>query len=111
VQVFASPRLELFANTSFNDAQASIDGLAYDPSVLAGPTPGLDWNLMSASFSDFSDLRFRQVVQSAGFRYRLSDELMLNGLVEYNDFEDRQPYLFDTTGRRVGYWLGVNWLF
>jgi hypothetical protein len=111
VQIYASPRLELFANTSYVDAKASIFGLNYDPTSLAGPTPGLDWYLMSDSFSSFSDLQFRQVVQSAGFRYRLSPELMLNGGVEYSDDRDRQPYLFDTTGRRVGYFVGVDWIF
>jgi hypothetical protein len=36
---------------------------------------------------------------------------MLNGGVEYNDYNDQQPYLFDTTGRRVGYSVGLNWMF
>jgi hypothetical protein len=111
VQVYASPRLELFATSSYNRGTATISGLNYDVARLPAPITGLDFDLMNESFAGFSDLRVRQVAHTAGFNYRLSDSLLLNGALEFHDYDDGQPYLFDTTGRRVLTYFGLSWLF
>lgn len=111
VQVMPTGRLEIFVNSTFNRGTATIAGLDYDASVINDPLVGLDFGLMNASFAGFSDLRIRQFVHSAGFTYRLSDRLLLNGALEYHDYQDTQPYLFDTSGRRVFTYAGLNWLF
>lgn len=83
----------------------------YDPNVLGVSLVGLDFNLMNESFAGFSDLRLRQLVHSAGLTYRLSQNLLVNGAIEYHDYRDDQPYVFDTTGRRVFTYAGVSWIF
>jgi hypothetical protein len=75
------------------------------------PIVGLDFNLMNASFAGFSDLRIRQIVHAAGFTYRLNENLLLNGALDYHDYRDDQPYIFDTTGRRVFTYAGLSWVF
>ena len=111
MHIYASPRLELFATTMYNRGQATISGLDYRTSELPAPIVGLDFDLMNRSFSGFSDLDVRQVVHTAGFNFRLSDNLLANGSLEYRDYDDRQPYLFDTTGRRVFTYAGLSWMF
>jgi hypothetical protein len=111
VQFFPTERLEVFASSTYNRGTATITGLNYDPGVLGVPIPGLDFNLMNASFADFSDLRIRQVVHTAGITYRLTSNLLLTGTAEYHDYRDSQPYVFDTTGRRVFTYAGLSWVF
>lgn len=111
VQVQASPRLELFGHTLWTRGVASISGLDYDPGALAPVLGGLDYGLMSATYSGFSNLNVRQAVQGFGANYRLSQALVLQGSLDLNRYDDRDPYLFDTTGRSVTFSAGLNWLF
>jgi hypothetical protein len=101
----------VFASSTYNRGDATISGLDYNASALGAPLPGLDFDLMNASFAGFSDLRIRQVVHAAGFTYRLTPNLLLNGALEYHDYRDDQPYVFDTTGRRVFTYAGLSWVF
>lgn len=111
MQLFPTERLELFATTTFNRGTATISGLNYDPRTLGVTIAGLDFDLMNGSFADFSNLDVRRLMYSAGFTYRVNQNLLLNGALEYQDYRDDQPYLFDTTGRRVFTYAGVSWVF
>jgi hypothetical protein len=104
-------RVEIFVNSLFNRGTASISGVDFSAGELASRLPGLDFTLMNAAFSGFSDLRIRQLVHAAGVTYRLSGQVLLNGAVEYHDYKDTQPYLFDTTGRRAFAHAGLSWIF
>ena len=111
MRIYATPRLELFATSTYDKGDATISGLDYRTSELPAPIVGLDFDLLNQSLPGFSDLRTRQVVHSAGFNYRLSEQLLFNGSFEYHDYQDSQPYLFDSTGRRVFTYAGLSWLF
>lgn len=111
VQLQASPRLELFGNVLWTSGVASIYGLNYEPGALKPVLGGLDYQLMSATYSGFSNLKVRQGVQGIGANYRLSQALVLQGSLELNQYDDRDPYLFDATGRYVTFSAGLNWLF
>lgn len=65
---------------------------------------------MSRSFSDFSDLRHRYATGMAGTNIRVGSALVINGTIEYRDYQDEQPYLFDTTGKRWTGLAGVTWM-
>lgn len=95
----------------FNRGTATVTGVNFDPGVLANRLPGLDFNLMNASFADFSDVRIRRLVQMTGINYRLSPNLLMNVSIEYHRDWDDRPYLFDSTGRRVLTYAGLNWIF
>ena len=111
MQVQASPRLELFGNVFWTSGTASIYGLDYDPGALTSLLGGLDYELMSTTYSGFSNLKVRQAVQSIGANYRLSQALVLQGSLDLNQYDDRDPYLFDTSGRYVTFSAGLNWMF
>lgn len=111
LQVQANRRLELFANLLFTDAKSSISGLNYDPGALAPLLVGLDYRVMSSAFSGFSDLSVQRTDFSLGANHRLSEELILKMRVDFSQYDDRQPYLFDSTGRYVSFAAGLNWVF
>ncbi|MEW6321096.1 MAG: hypothetical protein AB1635_08405 [Acidobacteriota bacterium] len=92
-------------------AAAAIDGFSYDPGALAPLLTGLDFTLMASAFGGFSDLDTRQFVQNAGVNVRVSHDVILYGVVELNRFTDRQPYLFDATGRYATLGAGLHWVF
>ena len=110
-QVFPNDRLEIFVNSVWNDGKATIYGFNNDSSKLLAQPAGLDFAMMSAAFAGFSDLGIRQMVHSLGFNYRATDRLVLNSALEYHDYKDSQPYLYDTTGRRTAFYAGINWMF
>lgn len=109
-QVYSGSRVELFANTVFTRGAATIFGLNYDPAALAGPTPGLDWDLMSQNFGIYSGLDVKYLSQVLGLNIKVADNLVLNTALEYHDYKDEQPYLYDATGRRVTSFAGLTWL-
>ena len=111
VQVQLTPRAQVIANGFWTSSIASIYGLNYDPGTLAPSLVGLDYGLMSQTMGSFSDLAIDQYVQSVGANYRISDRALLNATVEFNKYDDRQPYLFDATGRYVSFAAGVTWQF
>lgn len=112
LQFLAGPRAEVFATTMFNKGTASVNGFQYDATnIVPVQAAGLDFALMSASFAGFSDLDYRSLTQTVGLNVRLSGNVMVNTMLSVSDLKDRQPYLYDTTGRRVGVFAGVNWIF
>jgi hypothetical protein len=112
LQILASPRAEIFATTFYNTGKASVRDFTYDSSnIVPVQAAGLDFGLMSSSFPGFSDLEYRSLTQTFGVNYRVSNALVLNTTVAINDNNDQQPYLYDTTGRRVGVIVGLNWVF
>ncbi|MGE0043142.1 MAG: hypothetical protein AB7H88_01085 [Vicinamibacterales bacterium] len=80
-------------------------------SEYAPQLTGLDYPVMAAAFSGFSDLGIRLFAQDAGLRVRVSNQVILNGTVRYNRYTDQTPYLLDTTGRFVTVSAGLSWMF
>jgi len=66
---------------------------------------------MSASFAGFSDLDYRTIIQTFGLNYRATNNLLVNTSLSIGDLNDEQPFLYDTTGSRVGFYAGLSWVF
>jgi hypothetical protein len=115
LQFLAGPRAEVFATTMYNKGTASIHDFVYDSSNIvpstALPAGALDFPLMSASFAGFSNLDYRSITQTVGLNVRVTGHVTLNTMFSISDLKDSQPFLYDTTGKRVGFSAGVNWLF
>jgi hypothetical protein len=111
LQVFPTGRMEIFANTSYNSGRASITDFDYTAGNLTAALFGLDYPLHSAAMAGFSNLRIRQIAQTAGVNYRLSNELVLNTLLAYDNYEDEEPWLYDSTGKFVSVFAGISWIF
>jgi hypothetical protein len=60
---------------------------------------------------DYSTLDIRWASVEAGMQQMLRPYLMMNYALSYGDYNDRQPYLFDTTGRNLGFVVRANWEF
>jgi hypothetical protein len=112
LQFLAGPRAELFATTMYNKGTATVTDFRYDSSnILPSQHAGLDFALMSSSFAGFSDLNFRSFSQTVGVNFSVTGNVTLNTALSISDLKDDQPYLYDTTGKRVSFLAGVNWVF
>jgi len=112
LQILASPRAEIFATVLYNKGTATVRDFQYDSTnIVPVQAAGLDFGLMSSTFAGFSDLDYRTLTPAFGVNYRMSNALRFNGTVFVNDLNDQQPYLYDTTGRRVGFSAGLTWVF
>jgi hypothetical protein len=115
LQFLAGARTEVFATTMYNSGNATIKDFVYDASnIIPGvalPAGALDFPLMSSSFAGFSDLDYRTIVQTFGVNVRATNNVMINTMLSLGDLNDSQPYLYDTTGSRVGFYAGLSWIF
>jgi len=115
LQFLAGARTEVFATTMYNSGKATIRDFVYDASnIIPGtalPAGALDFTLMSSSFAGFSDLNYRTIVQTFGVNFRATNNVLINSSLSFGDLNDTQPYLYNTTGSRVGFYAGLNWIF
>jgi hypothetical protein len=111
VQVFPTGRAEIFANTTFNAGTASITDFGYDAGALTGALFGLDYALHSSAMSGFSNLKIRELTQTFGLNYRMTNNLVLNTMVAFADYDDEEPWLYDSTGRYFNAFAGVSYIF
>ena len=115
LQFLAGARTEVFATTTYNSGNATIRDFVYDSSnIIPGtalPAGAVDFPLMSSSFAGFSDLDYRTITQNIGVNVRASNNVMINTTLSFGDLNDSAPYLYDTTGSRVGFYAGLSWIF
>jgi len=115
LQFLAGARTEVFATTMYNSGKATVRDFVYDASnIIPGtalPAGALDFTLMSSSFAGFSDLNYRTIVQTFGVNFRATNNVLINSSLSFGDLNDTQPYLYNTTGSRVGFYAGLNWIF
>jgi hypothetical protein len=111
LQVYPSSRVEVFANTTFNSGVSSITDFGYDAGALTGPLFGLDYPLHSSSMSGFSNLDIRWFSQVVGANVRVTNNLVVNGILTYQDNNDDEPWLYDTTGKFLNVYAGISWIF
>jgi len=115
LQFLAGARTEVFATTMYNSGKATIRDFVYDASnIIPGtalPAGALDFTLMSSSFAGFSDLDYRTITQTFGVNFRATNHVLINSSLSIGDLNDSQPHLYDTTGSRVGFYAGLNWIF
>jgi hypothetical protein len=109
--VFPGGRAEFFGSMWYNSAKARIQDFAYDGGQYTAQMVGLDFPLHSASMSGFSDLKFARVGITGGLNYRLTNDIALNTMVEYSDYDDKEPWLEDVSGSYIQFFAGVNWIF
>jgi len=115
LQFLAGARTEVFATTMYNSGNATIRDFVYDSSnIIPGtalPAGALDFPLMSSSFAGFSDLDYRTIIQTIGANFRATNNVLINTSLSFGDLNDVKPFLYDTTGSRVGFYAGLSWIF
>lgn len=111
IQAYPTPRAEVFANLAWNGSDATITEFAYDGGEYAAQLVGLDYALQSATMASYSNLEFTRVGVNGGMNFRVSNPLVVNVTLDYSKYDDKQPYLFNVTGRYLQVFGGVTWLF
>ena len=115
LQFLVGPHVDVFATTMYNSARATVKDFVYDASnIIPGtalPAGALDFPLMSSSFAGFSDLDYRTITQTVGANFRATNNILVNSTLSFGDLNDAKPFLYDTTGSRVGFYVGMSWIF
>ena len=115
LQFLVGPRVDVFATTMYNRGKSTIKDFVYDASnIIPGtalPAGALDFPLMSSSFAGFSDLDYRTITQTVGANFRATNNILVNSTLSFGDLNDAKPFLYDTTGSRVGFYVGMSWIF
>ncbi len=103
-------RLAAYASTSLVESAAAFSGIDLDPAAVPGVPPGFDYRAVS-DLGRYSRLGVRWWNVQAGVRHSVGTRLLIDLGMTYDDYKDRQPYLVDTTGKRLGFKLGASWIF
>lgn len=110
VNIHASDKVTGYGQIVVTDSTASFRGPSLDHEDVPGTPPGFDYTAAS-DLGSYSALGIRWVSLEAGMRQILRPSLIMNYALSYDDYNDRQPYLFDTTGRNLGFVVRANWEF
>ncbi|MCK5539596.1 MAG: hypothetical protein KAI69_01600 [Deltaproteobacteria bacterium] len=95
----ASEKLNFNGGIIFNWGEAEMDNLS--ASYFEGKQPatfGYDHDLAFAVWEDNSDLDIEEIEYYIGCTYDFNERLTINFNASYTDFNDDEPYLYDTTG-------------
>ena len=111
LQMFPVQKVEVFLNGLYFKGDGVISDVAINPSAGPGQGAGLDFDMLSENIAGFSDLDVTRSVFGGGLNYSFNEAWTLTSLLEYNDYNDKAPYLFDATGDFLTFHLGVNWFF
>lgn len=105
-----SERSRLYTQFSWNESQSALGGIALSTVGLPGTPVGYNYANVS-DLNTYSDLRVRQLLQVVGLEHRVAERLVLRSELWWNDYQDGEPYLFDTNGRNIGFRASLNWIF
>lgn len=111
MQFFPAPKAELFFNTLYYQGDGIITDLSLNPSAGPGQGAGLDFGLLSDNLAQFSNLDVQRYVVGLGLNYSFTEAFLLSALVEYNRYDDNDPYLYNASGKYTRIGAGINWLF
>ena len=110
MNVRASDKITGFGQFVLTDSAASFRGPALDPTTLTGTPPGFNY-LDASDLGDYSKLDVRWWNLETGLRQALRNSLMMDYALTYQNYRDNQPYLFDTSGKNLGFVIRANWMF
>jgi hypothetical protein len=110
VNVRASDKVAAYGQFVLTDSAASFQGPSLDSTKVPGIPPGFDYKVVS-DLGNYSKLDIRWWNVEAGLRQTLRNRFLMDYAVTYQDYNDNQPYLFDTTGKNWGFVIRANWMF
>ncbi len=95
----ATEKLKFNGGVIFNWSESEMDNLS--ASYYEGKKPasfGYDHDLAFSVWEDNSDLKVQEIEYYLGCSYDFSELLSVNLNASYTDYEDDEPYLYDTSG-------------
>lgn len=110
---WASKKLTLYANFSYNNSSSVIQNLELDSNQLPY-LPGSTATALNfdnyGDTAEYSELDMKQVITQLGINVMLSKNWWLNGSFYYYLYDDYTQYLYtDTTGKSYSFYLGFTW--
>jgi hypothetical protein len=103
-------RSRFYTQFTLNESSSALGDLLLSTSGLPGSPVGYDYGAVS-DLGSYSDLRVRRLLQVVGYERRIAERLVFNNELWWHDYDDGEPYLFNTNGRNVGLRVSVHWLF
>jgi hypothetical protein len=103
-------KFSLFANVVFNDGRGSLGNLLLDQTKVPAIPPGFDYVKIS-EIGRFSALSIGRTEQQYGFTWKFKPNWVASLAGFHEDYDDRQPYLFDTNGSSAGFHGGISYIF
>jgi len=95
----ATEKLKFNGGLIFNWSKAEMDNLS--ASYYEGKDPasfGYDHAIAFSTWEDNSDQDIQEIEYYLGCSYDFSEVLSVNLNASYTDYEDDEPYLYDTSG-------------
>jgi hypothetical protein len=103
-------KLILHGQASYTEATSAFSDLYLDDSSLPKIPPGFNYADIS-ELGDFSRLRTKWWHVEGGLKQLLGESYALEYNVTYDDYDDAQPFLVNTSGSKLGLMFRFNWLF
>ena len=95
----ATEKLKFNGGLIFNWSKSEMDNLS--ASYYEGKDPaafGYDHAIAFSTWEDNSDLDVQEIEYYLGCSYEVNESLSVNLNASYTDYEDDEPYLYDTSG-------------
>jgi hypothetical protein len=105
-----SERSRLYTQFTYNESSATLGDISLSTAGLPGLPSGFNYTNVS-DLNSYSDLRVNRLLQVVGLEQRLGDRFVLQNELWWHNYNDGEPYLFDTNGRNVGFRVSLNWIF
>jgi len=107
-----SDKLNFNGSIVWNNGKAEMDGIdATSATYVGSAVPGMDHSLALPAWEGYSDLDIDQVEYSLGVVYNYSDSISFNLNGSYFDYNDDDPYLYDTDGDVLSANVGMTMRF
>jgi len=95
----ATEKLKFNGGLIFNWSKSEMNNLS--ASYYEGKDPaafGYDHAIAFSTWEDNSDLDVQEIEYYLGCSYEVNESLSVNLNASYTDYEDDEPYLYDTSG-------------
>ena len=93
-----------------SESSGGFSGLNLDDSQVPKIPPGFNYTDIT-ELEDYSNLQIRWWYIEGGFKQLFTQSLVFEYNITWNDYDDRQPYIVDTTGSKFGMLARLNWVF
>jgi hypothetical protein len=103
-------KFSAYGQLVLTEASSSFYDLALNPNDVPATPNGFDYVSIS-DMGDYSDLRMKWWYLEGGISHNIGAHTVFEYALTYDDYDDGEPYLADTSGKKLGLLFRANWLF
>ncbi len=100
----------LHGQVVLTESSGGFSGLDLDDSQVPKIPPGFNYTDVT-ELEDYSNLQIRWWYLEGGFKQLFTQSFVFEYNITWNDYNDNQPYIVDTTGSKFGMLARLNWVF